>query len=77
MTVGSSTSRNFSSRSSSLGGGERLGVRSFTGDNDPFGKGMFAGTVRSSSSFALSYRGLVPLDLDALIEGLSTVLSCG
>lgn len=64
--------------SSALSGkGDGLGERSFTGDNDPRGRGMFAGMVRSpSSSRALSYCGLVPRDLEGVTDGLRPWLLC-
>ena len=52
-------------------------MRPFTGDSEPLGSGMFAGTVRSSFSCALSYCGLISLECDPLVEGFNRVLSFG
>jgi len=73
-----SVSPNFWPKASPRSGyGDGLGDLFLTGDTDSLGNGIFAGMVTSpSSSCALSYCGLVSLDLEGLAEGFRLRFPC-
>ena len=79
VDTGSSACPNVFPKSCSLSRfGEGLGVRSFIGDKDPRGNGIFAGIVRSpSSSLAHSYFGLASRERDPLLGGFKLAFCLG